>query len=267
MTRKGNPMPDPTFTGKSALAHTTIPDGVEDLSDLVGIVSPYETPLLGALGDADREAVSGRPASRLVKVVVVNRRGLAARHLAVADELDFQKAKALRHLLRELEQAVVNDLVSRLTTNRCTPGERGFPSGTVLDDDKLNAALAVIWERSRGQVDLIVAGGFLARAIALLAGPHHTNQRAIYESDFGVQRVVLSRWVPRDTVLLLDSNRIQVQPLPGRRFQYQPFPASGDFEKGQVFGEYSLDVRDETAHGVIRGLATEHKEQGHDTTA
>ena len=215
------------------------------------------------------------------KTVLVSGSELAVRHLGVADELDFQKGKALRELLRDLENTVLNgaapvedrigsDTVRRtmngilpqLATNRFVPGQ-DFPSGTDLDETKLNTALRRIWERSSGQVDLIVVNGYQKRAISQFGAtartyaandPRFTNQVAVYESDFGVQRVVLSRWMPRDAVLLLDSSRIQVLPLAGRSFQYQPLAATGDFDKGQVLGEYTLELKNEAAHGVIRGL-------------
>ena len=45
------------FTGKATYsAGATLPELAEDVSDLIGIVSPYETPLLDALGDPMREA-------------------------------------------------------------------------------------------------------------------------------------------------------------------------------------------------------------------
>jgi hypothetical protein len=77
----------------------------------------------------------------------------------------------------------------------------------------------------------------------------------VYESDFGVCRVVLSRWVPGDCVLLLDSSRIDVMPLAGRSFHYKPLARTGDRESGQIVGEYTLELRNENAHGLIRGLA------------
>ena len=47
------------FTGKATYSSgTTLPELAEDVSDLVGIVSPYETPLLDALGDPLRSAMS-----------------------------------------------------------------------------------------------------------------------------------------------------------------------------------------------------------------
>jgi len=380
------------FTGKATYsAGATLPEIAEDVSDLVGIVSPFETPLLDALGDPQVEARSTHhewledtllPNTDLVqttpqnpetdteidvanparfrvgdqvrcedseelllvtavgsstitvvreyggtdaeaiaagdtllilgnaalegqdadaarftvrsrrsnwtqifsKTVMVAGSELAVRHLSVADELDFQKTKALRELLRDLENTVlggiapasspqgadsvrrtINGIIPQLTTNRFVPGANGFPSGGDLDETKLNTALRLIWEQSSGQVDLIAVNGYQKRVISQFGAgaraysptdPRFTSQVAIYESDFGVQRVVLSRWVPRDTVVLLDSSRIQVLPLAGRSFNYRPLAATGDFEKGQVLGEYTLELRNEAAHGILRGLST-----------
>ena len=47
------------FTGKATYAAgASLPEIAEDVSDLVGIVSPFETPLLDALGDPQVEARS-----------------------------------------------------------------------------------------------------------------------------------------------------------------------------------------------------------------
>src|SRR5947208_290938 len=77
---------------------------------------------------------------------------------------------------------------------------------------------------------------------------------SVYESDFGVCRVVLCRSVPPGTVLLLDSSRIDVMNLAGRSFQYKPLSRTGDRESGLVLGEYTLEFRNENAHGVIEGF-------------
>ena len=71
---------------------------------------------------------------------------------------------------------------------------------------------------------------------------------------FCLTEVVLSRYVPSGTVLLLDSSRLSVLPLAGRSFQYTPLARTGDAETGQMIGEYTLECRNETAHGVIRGF-------------
>jgi hypothetical protein len=154
-------------------------------------------------------------------------------------------------------------VMSYIETNRFVPGVN-FPSGTDLTETKLNLALRNIWNGSAGRVDLIVCGGGLKRAINGFVG---SNRRYgaeaetfkslinVYESDYGVCRIVLSRYVSSDTVLLLDSSRIEVMPLAGRSFHYKPLASTGDRESGLVVGEYTVEFRNESAHGVITGLA------------
>ncbi|MHC5146673.1 MAG: SU10 major capsid protein, partial [Planctomycetota bacterium] len=77
-----------------------------------------------------------------------------------------------------------------------------------------------------------------------------------YESDFGLCRIVTTRWMPQDAVMLLDSSRVGVLPLAGRSFHFKPLASSGDYECGELIGEYTLELRNEAAHGLIRGLAT-----------
>lgn len=48
-----------SFTGKATYsAGATLPEIVEDVSDIIGIVTPFETPLLDHLGDPARPAIS-----------------------------------------------------------------------------------------------------------------------------------------------------------------------------------------------------------------
>ena len=114
-------------------------------------------------------------------------------------------------------------------------------------------------------VDLIVVGGYQKRKINafLIAsrsfGPAdkaYTDMVSVYESDFGVCKIIASRWLPQDAVLFLDSSRISVLPLAGRSFHFKPLASSGDYECGQLIGEYTLEFRNEAAHGLIRDLAT-----------
>lgn len=212
----------------------------------------------------------------------------AARVFGASDELDFQKQERMRELLRDLENTVINGtaptttpqgsasvrrsmngVIRQVSTNQFVPGQNGFPSGggsgTDLNDVVLNAALRTIWEQSSGRIDTIVCGGMQKRRINQLVSsarayaPEDTKFRdlvSVYESDFGVCKVVVSRWVPADTVLFLDSSRIEVMPLRGRSFAYQPLGAQGDRASGLVVGEYTLEFRNENAHGLVRGLST-----------
>jgi len=216
--------------------------------------------------------------------VEVSGSDVAARQLGIRDEMDYQKQQRLRELVRDLENTVINGaapvanpqgsgtvrrtmkgIVEHVTTHVYAPGSPGFPAGSDLDEAKLNWALRQIWESSSGSVDLIVVGGAQKRRINAFVGAtrsygaQDTAYRdlvALYESDFGVCRVVLTRWVPQDMVLLLDSSRIDVLPLAGRSFHFKPLASGGDYECGQLIGEYTLELKNEAAHGVLYGLST-----------
>ncbi len=216
--------------------------------------------------------------------VEVSGSDLAARKLGLADELDYQKQERLRELLRDLENTIINGgrpvsngqgsasvrrtlkgIIPHIQSNVFMPGVDGFPSGVELDEEKLNLALRKIWENSSGNVDTIVVNGFQKRKINSFmsasraygaADRNYSNIVSLYESDFGICKIVVSRWVPQDAVLLLDSSRLAVLPLAGRSFHFKPLASGGDYESGQLIGEYTLEMRNEQAHGCIRGLAT-----------
>lgn len=224
------------------------------------------------------------------EAVEVSGTQLAVSKIGVDDELDFQKQARLRELLRALENCVINGasaasgsnpegdidtprtmqgIIPFISSNTFVPGS-SFPSGpdgatTQLTEAMVNAAMRQIWEASSGSVDTILCSGLQKRLINSFItsnrsySPSDTRFRdlvSVYESDFGVCRVILSRWVPADMVVLLDSSRIEVLPLSGRSFHYKSLASSGDKELGQVLGEYTLEFRDEAAHGYISGLAT-----------
>jgi len=208
---------------------------------------------------------------------------LAVRKIALSDELDYQKQERLRELLRDLENTVVNGIaptqtpagsgtvrrtirgiIPSLTSNVFSPNVAGFPDDASLTEKQLNLALRLIWEQASSRIDTIVVNGLQKRLInsfitsSRAYGPSDTAFRdlvSVYESDFGVCRVVLCRSVPADAVLLLDSSRIDVLPLAGRSFHYKPLASTGDYEAGEVIGEYTLELRNEAAHGMICGLA------------
>lgn len=213
---------------------------------------------------------------------------LAVNSVGVRDELDFQKQERLRELLRDLESCVINGaapasggegsatvrrtmrgVIPHIQTNRFAPGVGPMPDGAgaggdLLSEELLNAAMRRVWEQASSRVDTILVNGFQKRRInSFITGsvgytPSDSKWRemvSVYESDFGVARVVMSRWVPAGTVVLLDSSRIEVMPLAGRAFHYKPLAATGDHEVGQLIGEYTLELRNELAHGLISGLA------------
>jgi len=216
--------------------------------------------------------------------VEVSGTDLAASQIGLADEMDFQKQERLRELLRDLENTVINGgapstnpqgtdsvrrtmkgILAHLSTHAYMTGGSGFPAGTELNEDMINYVLRKVWENSSGSIDLIVTGGYQKRKInGFLSAVRgyssgDTTYRdgvSAYESDFGLCKILVTRWMPQDTILLLDSSRIKVMPLQGRSFHFKPLASGGDYERGELIGEYTLELRNEAAHGAIRGLAT-----------
>jgi hypothetical protein len=214
--------------------------------------------------------------------VEVSGSNMAANHLGLVDEMDYTKQARLREMIRDLENTVINGgqptaspegsgavrrtmkgIMQHLTTNLFYTGDSGFPAGDDLDEAKVNYVLRKIWENSSGNVDLIVVGGFQKRKVNAFCaesrsyGAHDTaftDMVSLYESDFGVCRIVTTRHVPQDAVLFLDSSRISVLPLAGRSFHFKPLASAGDYECGELIGEYTLELKNEAAHGMIRNL-------------
>ena len=216
--------------------------------------------------------------------VEVSGTDMAASQLGLADEMDYQKQERLRELIRDLENTVINGgepasnpqgsssvrrtmkgLVQHLSTNAFHTGDSGFPSDTDLDETKVNYVLRKIWENSNGNVDMIVVNGFQKRKINAFTSSARsygasdttfTDMINIYESDFGICRIITTRWLPQDAALFLDSSRINVLPLAGRSFHFKPLASSGDYECGELIGEYTVELKNEAAGGLIRDLST-----------
>ena len=176
--------------------------------------------------------------------VEVSGTDMAASQLGLADELDYQKQERLRELIRDLENTVINSgqpasnpegsgsvrrsmnsIIQHLVTNVFHTGDSGFPTGNDLNEAKINHVLRQIWESSNGNVDLIVVGGFQKRKINIFSADSRTygandttftDMISIYESDFGVCRIVATRWMPQDAVLLLCLASTRVVSLPGQ---------------------------------------------------
>ncbi len=255
----------------------------ENLSDNAGVSILGNAALEGA-DAADARFTSRSRRSNFTQIfaatVEVSGSELAVRQLGVADELDYQKQQRTRELMRDLENSVLNGrapaanpegsstvrrtmrgILASISTNRFAPGSDNFPTSSTLVEAQLNEALRRIWKTSNGNIDLIVVGGAEKRSINefVASSRRFTSQTdsfrdlvSTYESDFGVCRIVLSRYMPAGKVLLLDSSRVEVMPLSGRSFHYKPLAVTGDKESGQVIGEYTLEFRNESAHGLIQ---------------
>jgi hypothetical protein len=73
-----------------------------------------------------------------------------------------------------------------------------------------------------------------------------------YMGPFGSAEVILSRVLPATECLLVPRERLKVVPLQGRSFVYEDLAKTGDNVKGQIVGEYTLELFHERAMARIR---------------
>lgn len=264
----------------------------EALADNLRLIIIGNAALEGAERSASRTTTRTRKRNYtqiLTASVEVSGTQRAAQTVGVRDEMDYQMQERMRELLRDLENCVINGVAAEsvpvgsstvrrsmngidkmIETNRFEPGVGSVPlgegvGGTVITETMLNACLRELWEKSSGSVDTILVNGQRKREINRFVGdsrgylPGDTTFRdmiGVYESDFGVCRVVMSRWTPADKVILLDSSRVNVMPLAGRSFHFKELASTGDSDWGQVIGEYTVEMMNESAHGVLSGLTS-----------
>ena len=181
-------------------------------------------------------------------------------------------------------------IIQELTTNAFRPGGNGLPTDSELSKAHVARALRLIFARSLGRIDCIVAGRSQKRRTDLLSTRGSSSGRAtipgqcdgrsiarfvgtpavsgsvsIYEGEFGPCHLILCRSMPADSVLLLDSSRIAVVPRLGLSFHLRPpgdLVAGGCGRIGRIVGEYTLELRNENAHGIIAGLAVPRAKGG-----
>ncbi len=78
-----------------------------------------------------------------------------------------------------------------------------------------------------------------------------------YLWDQGVVDTLIDRWLPADEVIFLDTEHVGFGPLRGQQLQHEILPKSSRLlQKGQITGEYTAEVKSQTAHARITGLAT-----------
>lgn len=101
-----------------------------------------------------------------------------------------------------------------------------------------------------------VASDFSGRAASTVSvGPNAIRQAAgLYDSDFGAIRLMPHRYMRTRTCLLIDPENVAVGYL--RKFVRFPLGKVGDGETRVILSEYTLEMKNEKAHGVIADLTT-----------
>lgn len=246
------------FTG-SARDRSRTSDPSE-CADIVGIISPYETHLLDALGDPQHSAAPTALSQRFSVDFEATRR--ADTDIPLCAEYDYQLQEHIRQLIRDLENAVINARGAAGMLGLCKQipeveiGEAffrsDFPVSRAIDEVHLLCAHLTVCERSSHCPDLIVVNGPQKRRLNdILNGG---GRAAVYESSMGVSRIVLSRWMPPDSVMFLRRESIRLEPVSGKHIAHSIRSDSADTRCGSVHAEFVLHVDHPERCLLLRGL-------------
>jgi hypothetical protein len=148
------------------------------------------------------------------------------------------------------------------TTARVTGTDRAFTA------DQLNAVMQSAYTNGGSPTMLLVtpAQKVVASTFTGIATRYRdvpANQQAqiinaadVYVSDFGIIQIVPDRFIPNadsdDCAFLLDTEMAAISYL--RPFQTNELAKTGDSEITQLLVEYTLEVKNEAAHGIIADL-------------
>jgi hypothetical protein len=148
------------------------------------------------------------------------------------------------------------------TTARTTGTDRAFTStllNTVIQSAYTNGGNPTILMVTPAQK--VVASTFAGIATRYKDVPSNVQASIIgaadvYVSDFGTISIVPNRFIPNadsdDTAFLLDPEMAAVAYL--RPFQTNELAKTGDADVTQLLVEYTLEVKNEAAHGIIADL-------------
>ncbi len=153
----------------------------------------------------------------------------------------------------------MDGILVRITTNAYAK------AGAYLTEDNIRAALQDIWSAG-GNPSHIIVNAFqklrISSFLDQMRETTRTDQTAgsvinSYESEFGTVGIVLDRWMPADTVLIVSKEHLGFGPFRDHATKAIQLPqTTGLVESWQILGGYTSETRAETAHAKITGLAT-----------
>ena len=183
----------------------------------------------------------------------------------VADEFTFQVARRLMEAMRELDAALVLGIKSASAGSdsvyRAMGGICEFANQATGNTNTTSEALTLavvntmakqIWDDG-GVPNFILVGGKQKRAISTF---DQSARRSQYDStvagyvvekvitDLGfVLDVIVDPWMPDDTAIVGDLNKIRVLPLRGSAMRAEDLAKTGAAFKAQIYGEYTAEFR------------------------
>lgn len=197
----------------------------------------------------------------------------ATSQYAISDLYNYEKAKKQLELALQLEKAVINGIKYENGDVRQMQGIRQFIQtnvdqvGAALDADVINNLAREIYEKGGfqgGSRHAIIVPAKQKQALSALDQDKIRLDRAEnmrgqvvewFVSDFARFEIILNNNLRHDELFLVDLNRVAIRPLQTRAFFHEYLGRKGDRTEGQIIGEYTLEFKQEKAHGRVTGLS------------
>lgn len=271
------------FSGlKKSVAKSTLHEWPVDSYDAVTNTSTDKKVAEGAdfgAGDVTNPTRKNNHTQIIMQDWKVSGTEMAVNHAGMKNPKDYHQAKAMVNWKHKAEWSLIHGVDTAGSAGVAREMGGVFNKVVTNSIDAASAALTetlfgdylqLAWQAG-GNVDEAYLGAKLKRRVSgFTAGGtknyDQTDKRLvnaidIYESDFGVVKLFIHRFV--DSVvaaastynlLLLTSSTWKLAPLQGREPKNYDAPKGGDYEKGSIVGELTLEALYEQANVAVKRL-------------
>jgi hypothetical protein len=199
-------------------------------------------------------------------------------------------ASAATRLMKTIEDFVTTHAYTADATDIGGLGGGSASATAGMIEDRYNKHLQLIFNSGGNPTHLFLNGAYKRQVSGWQGSPTNTIPatnaqvdwnipqgtsqlgRSItsYLSDFGMQTIVLDRWVPQDAnvglasvagssnvdktgrAFIIDMNKFEIAFL--RDVAFMPLAPAGDYVHGQITGELTIRVINESWHGLVKEL-------------
>jgi len=188
-----------------------------------------------------------------------------------ADEWDYQAAKKIPELMRQIARTFyhgirfedsANAIRSMGGINHYISTNETAMSGAAITPKVIHDAMQTCFEAG-GNPSLLICNAWQKRKLnAMFEGPVRTTRDETtggvrietIVTEFGELDILMDRWCPPANLYIVESRYIGF--LPYDPFFWETLAKTGDADKAEVIGEYTLVVKNEQAHAKITGAST-----------
>ena len=210
------------------------------------------------------------------KLIRISHRAQNTAEYNIDDRLDYEVDKKLKEALVDLARQVFYG-VRNVGTGATDPPNMGGlktfitnntdTTAEALTEKKINDLLALCFADvgHENLPDTIAVGQWQKRKITSFYEPMARMDRAtrtggvvvdVIDTEFGEIDVVLEFNMQTDHLFLVKRDLIKVGSFKNSAFFDEPLPSDGAYTNHHIYGDYSLEVHADTAHGYMSGLTT-----------